>query len=134
MKRNTDQYILSKEEHHGSFESMRDNFDKCFEYFKERIEPVDVGVEVIEAVNDLKRCEPEKLKKIFEETGINTKESNWIDLLVPKKDQLAFTDSTYMERQRKLESRRIKLGLREPKERKLLSPKKLTRVPSKITM
>ena len=83
MKRNTDQYILSKEEHRSSYESMRDNFDKCFEHFKERIEPVDVGVEVIEAINDLKRCDPEKLKKIFEETGINTKESNWIDLLVP---------------------------------------------------
>ena len=99
IKRNADQHILSKEEHCGCFESMRDNFEKCFEHFKESIKPVEVGFEVIEAVNGLKRCAPEKLREIFEETGINTQESNWIDLLVPTKDQPAFSDSAYTERE-----------------------------------
>ena len=47
---------------------------------------MDVGVEIIDAINELKRCSPDKLKKIFEKTDINTDESSWLDMLVPEKN------------------------------------------------
>ena len=47
--------------------------------------PIDVGVEIIDAVKEMQRLQPEKLKKIFGECQgvVGVEKADWADILLP---------------------------------------------------
>ena len=71
---------------------MKENLDSCVNEFTDRLKPKDVGVEIIDVINELQRCQPDRLKKIFEDTDIDITESKWQDMTMANKHQVLYTD------------------------------------------
>ena len=80
--------------------------------------PIDVAVEIIDAVKEMQRLQPEKLKSIFGEfNGLTEVEkADWADILLPNSVRDQFCEASYKTREEGLERRRKKLGIKEPGE------------------
>ena len=92
--------------------------------FTDAKQPIDINVEVIDAVKELQRCEVHKLKTIFADMEAHEVQSlKWDDLLVPPLHKNDFVDTAYRERDNLTNERRSIRRLVEPFEERVTSEK-----------
>ena len=96
--------------------------------------PIDVAVEIIDAVKEMQRLNPEKLKSIFGASDglIGVDKADWADILLPNSSRDQFCEASYKTREDELERRRKKLGIKEPGKSELGKKVKLVKLTSDV--
>ena len=88
------------------------------ELFNPRKIPEDVGVEIIDAVQEFQRLNPEKIKKLFAGSGMDPEKAEWADVLLSEAAHLDYVDVSHRNKEKKQIEWRKKVDNKEPKEKR----------------